>query len=83
MNENEREQVKQDALELILIREGLSVLTGLLVFWLLTSPKVRMWLDGKAWEYRQYRGRNAARVESMVAELQRDISRIEHGQVDL
>ena len=83
MSDEEREQARRDELKFIFIREGVSIVAGLVVFWLLTSPTARMWLDRKAWEIRRWQGRDAAREARLIAELHRDISAYEHGQAGI
>jgi hypothetical protein len=75
---DERAQARQAELEMVLIREAVSliVVAGVL---LLCSPAVKIWCRQQAWRFRQYRGRAAESEEAMVAELRRDLSRIEHG----
>ena len=72
-------QEKSDELQMMLMREALSV-AALAVVMLLLHPRVNMWVPQQVWRLRKLAGRREAAEEQAVAELRRDISRFEHGE---
>jgi hypothetical protein len=74
------EQAKRDELQLIAARE-LASLIGCAVLLLMLHPGVHRWLEHQAWRIRQQSRRRGLAEDAAVAELRRDISRYEHGEV--
>ena len=73
-------QEKQDELQMMLAREAVS-LAALAVLLVLLNPRVNIWVRQQVWRLRKMAGRQAEAEEKAVAELRRDISRFEHGEV--
>ena len=73
-------QDKQDELQMMIAREAVS-LAALALLLVLLHPQVNIWVRQQAWRLRKLAGRRAAAEEKAVAELRRDISRFEHGEV--
>lgn len=78
MTDNDR----RAELEMMLLREAVSVAAIALVL-VVCSPGVRIWVKQQLWRVRRHQTRAAQAEEAMIAELRRDLSRIEHGQVEL
>lgn len=73
-------QDRQDELQMMIMREAVS-LAALAVLLLMLHPQVNIWVRQQVWRLRKMAGRQADAEEKAVAELRRDISRFEHGEV--
>lgn len=86
MTPDERAQQRADELEMLLIREAVSVLVMAAVVFAL-SPSVQIWVKQKLWQARKIRDRRQDHEDAMVAVLRRELSRdlplVERGEVDL
>ena len=82
MTPEERQQKIQDEVRVMMLRETISLVAMAAVL-IMLSPGVQNWARHQVWRMRQWQRRASDREESMVAELRRDISQIEHGQVEL
>jgi hypothetical protein len=73
-------EAERGELRLIAARE-LASLAGCAVLLLMLHPGVHRWLEHQAWRIRQQARRGQVAEDAAVAELRRDISRYEHGEV--
>jgi hypothetical protein len=73
---------EKQEMRLIALREGIGLIVGLAVWWVMTSPKARLWMERQEWLFSQRRDRLRNREALLVAELYRDISRFEHRAAD-
>lgn len=84
MTPDERAQARADELEMLIIREAVSVAAMALVL-ILLSPAVQIWVKQKLWQVRKLRSRDADHADAMVALLRRELSRdlplVERGEV--
>lgn len=84
MTEQERAQARADELEMLLIREAVSIaVMGVLLIAL--SPQVQLWIRHQWWRVASLRRAAAGREEAAVAQLRRELSRdlpqVERGEV--
>lgn len=77
---SDREQARRDELQMIAAREVMS-LACCAVLLAMMHPAVHRWVEHQAWRWRQRTRRAALAEDAAVAELRRDISRYEHGEV--
>lgn len=85
MSEDERATARRDELEMLLIREAVS-LVALAALMVLLSPGVQQWCKHQAWRLRRWHRQDNERVEAALAGLRRELSRdlplVERGLVD-
>jgi hypothetical protein len=81
----ERQQDRRDQIEMLLIREGLSLLVMVAVLALM-SPKAQMWIGQQKQRFmrrrRAVQAHEALMLSLLRAELARDLPAVEHGLVD-
>jgi uncharacterized iron-regulated membrane protein len=73
-------EAERGELRMIAAREIVS-LAGCAVLLLMLHPGVHRWVEHQAWRLRQQARRREVAEDAAVAELRRDISRYEHGEV--
>jgi hypothetical protein len=81
----ERQADRRDQIEMLLIREGLSLLVMVVVLALM-SPKAQMWIGQQKQRFARHRraaeAHEALMLSLLRAELARDLPAVEHGLVD-